>query len=786
MTTGPITFGGLASGLDVNFIIDELTNLARRPIILAESRGLVLQQQQDAVSSINGSMSTLLARIASLKDPTIVGARGTSVITTVAQANAILAAATEDASIGSFTVDVTALATQTKATSPTAIGQAVNATAPLDQAGLDIPFVAGTFTINSTQFTIPAATASTAESASAVGSGIDLNVTLDTAGLTIAPSATGTLRINGTDVNFDSSVDTLNALITRINSAGAGVTASYDAGTDQLKLTNAANGPTAVTYSDVSGNFMESMNFVDAVPAPIATEVLGTDHMSLNDVISDINGAAIGVTASLSGSNLLQLTSASAINLGTGGDSSNFLTATHLLESPGGSTRTSVQGIGATSPTTSLVSSRLATTITPSVGSFTVNGETIAYDATVDSLQNVIDRINASDAGVTAIYDSYNDTFVVTSDTTGSSAISFADVTGNFLAAVGVLAPSSQTLGVNAQYSINGGPTQYASTNIVNDAVTGVTLTFNETTATAVSVDVFSDTGLVASNIEGFVEQYNSLTSQIDSFTEFVEDGENGVLFGDATLRQIGSRLRSELTGAVLGMTGDIRTLSDIGLSFGVVGSAVGTTDLLTFNRGTFDDAALSDPSGVRALLAAFDASSALDAGGTGSLASISGKPTTVQDSGTYTIVSDVLGNLTVTFQADNGSAPVISTGAIGAGGTNTTIIAGVTLTAKAVLVAGTDTITISANSEGVARSFHDLVDGYTRVGGFLELKNDQMQSRLDDINDQIDRLEERVQARQDQLVRQFSALDQTVARLQSQQQALTSIFAQLRPNNNS
>ena len=72
MTTGPVTFGGLASGLDVNLIIDQLTNLARRPIILAESRRLVLQQQQDAVSSINGSMSTLLARIASLKDPTIV------------------------------------------------------------------------------------------------------------------------------------------------------------------------------------------------------------------------------------------------------------------------------------------------------------------------------------------------------------------------------------------------------------------------------------------------------------------------------------------------------------------------------------------------------------------------------------------------------------------------------------------------------------------------------------------------------------------------------------------
>ena len=91
-------------------------------------------------------------------------------ITTVAQANAVQASATEDASIGTFTVSVLVLATQTKSTSPAAIGQAVNATVPLDQAGFDIPFVAGTFTVNSTQFTIPAATASTAESAVAIGS----------------------------------------------------------------------------------------------------------------------------------------------------------------------------------------------------------------------------------------------------------------------------------------------------------------------------------------------------------------------------------------------------------------------------------------------------------------------------------------------------------------------------------------------------------------------------------------------------------------------------------------
>ena len=786
MTTGSITFGGLASGLDVNLIVDQLTALARRPILLAESRSLVLQQQQDAIGSINSSLTTLLTRVAALKDPAIVGARGTSVTTTVEQANAVIATASSSAAIGSFTINVSALATPTKVASGSSIGQAVSAALPLDQAGFDVTFVAGTFTINGTQFTIPASTPSTAESASAVGATIDLDAKLDVAGYTIAPAATGTFDVNGVQINYDASLDSLNDVIARINGSSANVTTSYDAVTDQLKLTNTTNGPTAVTYSDVSGNFMQVMNFVDGVPAPIATEVAGTAHKSLNDVISDINGAGIGVTASISGGNLLQLTTASSISLGSGSGTSNFLTATHILESPAGSTRTSVQGMGAANATATLSSARLATALSPTAGSFTVNGTTISYDAAVDSLQNVIDRVNQSAAGVTALYDAYNDTFSITSDTTGSAALGLADVTGNFLTSMGVL--GAQTLGVNAQYSINGGPTQYSTTNQISDAITGVTLTLKETTATAVNVEVFANNALIAGRIEEFVEQYNSLTGQIRDFTEFVEDGENGILFGDGTMRRLQQGLRSLATGTATGINGNINSFAAIGLTFGAIGSAVGTTDELTFNRAVFDAAVVSDPAGVRAVLTAFDASAALDAGGTGSIASIVGKPTAVTDSGSYSIVADVLGNLTVTFTPDNGATPVVRTGTIAAGGTNTTLIAGVTLTAQATLVAGTDNITVTADQEGLARSLHDYLEGFTRSGGIFDTKTAETQNRLDDIGDQIDRLEERVTAKRDQLIRKFGAMEQTIARLQSQQAALNGILAQLqtiRPQRN-
>jgi flagellar capping protein FliD len=86
------------------------------------------------------------------------------------------------------------------------------------------------------------------------------------------------------------------------------------------------------------------VNLVDGLNVKTGVETLGSDLMSLNAIVTMINNAAIGVTASLVNDadgrpNLLQLTSGAAIALGSAGDTSNFLAATHILESPAGATR---------------------------------------------------------------------------------------------------------------------------------------------------------------------------------------------------------------------------------------------------------------------------------------------------------------------------------------------------------------------------------------------------------------------------------------------------------------
>lgn len=68
-------------------------------------------------------------------------------------------------------------------------------------------------------------------------------------------------------------------------------------------------------------------------------------------------------------------------------------------------------------------------------GSFTINGETISVDAS-DSINDVIGKINASDAGVTATFNAATETIQMTTIDTGSDAdIVLADDTSGFLAA---------------------------------------------------------------------------------------------------------------------------------------------------------------------------------------------------------------------------------------------------------------------------------------------------------------------------------------------------------------
>jgi flagellar hook-associated protein 2 len=234
-------------------------------------------------------------------------------------------------------------------------------------------------------------------------------------------------------------------------------------------------------------------------------------------------------------------------------------------------------------------------------GAFTINGVTINYNASTDSIQNVLSRINSSSAGVTASYDSLNNRFVLANKSTGDVGISMQDVTGNFLAATGL---SNGTLqhGKNLTYTLNGGTTQLVSqSNTITSASSGITgLSVNALKTGAVTVNVSSDTSTINTAIQKFITDYNAVQSDISS-QQIVTTGSDGTvtpgpLTGDLTADSIADGLRSSVFSPISGLSSTVQMLSDLGIQTNGQDNTLKLTD-----SSALDNALTNNLSGVKA-----------------------------------------------------------------------------------------------------------------------------------------------------------------------------------------
>ncbi|HEX6458468.1 MAG TPA: flagellar filament capping protein FliD [Thermoleophilaceae bacterium] len=245
----------------------------------------------------------------------------------------------------------------------------------------------------------------------------------------------------------------------------------------------------------------------------------------------------------------------------------------------------------------------------------TINGTNvnIAANATVD---DVVTAINGAGTSVTASKDS-NGRLVMTSNTAGSA--------GNFTASGSQLAAYSATTGqdstmsnLNAQYSIDGGPLQYATSNIVANAIPGLQLTLKAVSPDPVTITVSSpapDTDAIKQKVHDFVDSYNALMSDLTSRLNEKpvippsqsSDYLKGLFFGDSLLSNIQDRLRT-LVSSPIGSNSSLNLLSQIGISTGAT-TGDGTINQDSVNgKLTIDDDKLSamlasDPTSVQTLL---------------------------------------------------------------------------------------------------------------------------------------------------------------------------------------
>jgi flagellar hook-associated protein 2 len=452
-----LSISGLATGFDWKSVVTQLANAERAPETIWKNNQTRINGKNAAFDRIKTFLSNLQTDLKSLKDPSLYNSR---------------AASSSDST----------LATATAGTSA----------------------ATGTFSFNITQLATAAQINGTSNIGKAISDNGDLNaITLSSAGFATAITA-GTFTVNGKQVTI-ATTDTLQQVFDKIATATNNlVTASYDTNSDKITLASGDN---------------------------------------------------------------------SEVILGSAADTSNFLQVTQLYNNGTGSI-SSASALGRARLTDTLSSAKLSTVITDGgsgQGQFTINGVAISYNASTDSIQNVLDRISNSAAGVTASYDSQNDRFVLTNKITGDVGMAVQDDTGNFLAATG-LAGGALTHGKNLLYTMNGGTQPLVSqTNTINQDSSGVAgLTVSALATGNVSITVSSDTSKLKTAVQNFVKDYNTVQSYIGTQTASSTDATGnvtaGILAGDPDANGIISTLRSISFSPVSGLTGTLDMLAKLGI----------------------------------------------------------------------------------------------------------------------------------------------------------------------------------------------------------------------------
>ncbi len=302
-------------------------------------------------------------------------------------------------------------------------------------------------------------------------------------------------------------------------------------------------------------------------------EIANSD--TLQEVFDKIYTATGGdVTASYNSStDRIELASSNEIVLGSANDTSNFLQLARLYNNGTGVVN-SAAGIGSVVLNKEIASSNLATPLTDGGagdGKFIINGTEISFDTSTDAIADILNRINTSDAGVSASYDSIAGQFMITNKKTGDLGITMEDVNGNFLAATG-LSGSTMQRGENLRYTINGGSELQSFTNQIDEESSGLTgITINALTEGKVTLNVNIDEAKIRSAIDSFISDYNSVQSLIDSNTRVETDSDGtvdaAILAGELDASQIASTLRGLANGRVSGIDTPIDFLSKIGIN---------------------------------------------------------------------------------------------------------------------------------------------------------------------------------------------------------------------------
>jgi flagellar hook-associated protein 2 len=506
-----IQFSGVASGLDTAGIIKAMLDVQRQPLVRLQNRMTLMKSRKAAYADLGTALSGLLAKAQAF---TLTSA-GSARTATYATSSQMTAVANSQATPGQYQVSIDRLATSTRATSTGSVGTAIDdASAAGFMSTLALP---GSVT------------------AGQVGMVVDGIVIKATIG---------------------------NPATTSLADAGAAIATAIQT---QLQATTD--------------------------PAATVTASIVANHLEFS-----VTGAG-----------------GHDLRFGVAGDTSNFLAVSglagvHAATLAGTSAVAGTAALGVVRTVTALDAAGLTGLASTTTGVITVNGTAVAYDTTVDSLGTILTRINNSAAGVVATVDRTTDKVIVSRKTSGAAALDIQDTSGTLAAAL-KLAPgttNAQVIGQTSQVTI-GIKVVTSDSNIVSNAVDGVTLTLLNVSTSQATLTVGVDATTISTAMTDLVASYNALADKLDTLTTHAVGEPVAILQGESVVNGLGLSLRSALMTIGFGFTGSIRSLADLGVSTGGVGAKPGTTTRLQLDASKLLAAIADDPAAVGRLLSAAD-----------------------------------------------------------------------------------------------------------------------------------------------------------------------------------
>jgi len=328
---------------------------------------------------------------------------------------------------------------------------------------------------------------------------------------------------------------------------------------------------------------------------------LQTKSSKLDTQISEFGKLKSAISAFRDASLKLTNSDTWGMTLGTSSDSASVGVAVQS----GAATGSYSLQVTALARSQSLASSNFASaTATPGAGTlhielgswgttppFTPKSGATAVDVTVsatDTLAQVRDKINAANAGVTAIVftDASGSRLLMRSTATGAAnafRTSVTDADGNNADAAGLSSlaydPSSGAtvmtrteVASDAAATLNGLPVSSPSNTLVN-VVDGVTLTLGRLTSDPVTINVVQDSASMKTAVQGFADAYNALNSLLAGDLKYdAASKTGGPLQGDSTAVAMQRQLRA-MMGSTSGASSAFTRLQQVGLELQQDGS---------------------------------------------------------------------------------------------------------------------------------------------------------------------------------------------------------------------